>query len=523
MSRLVKTHKVEILLFSLVFLSHGYFYAGTAWNQVARYNTVYSLVNPNTPDYGTFRINYYMAHPPRGVGTGDWAQYQGNYYSNKAPGSSVLGAIPYFFLFHSQRFLGINSMQPIWIALNEYLINLFVSVLWTALAAVVFFQFVGQRYQFSAMSAFCTTLVFGFCTLTFPFDGGLWGHTTAAAIILLGYYHLEQRRKPALAGLLLGVAVFVEYMAVISLAVAAAYLMLLPGRRKQIVRFLAGGAFGIAALLVSQKVTFGSFFTTATSLSDTLRRVEEGRAIAFGQFESFQLDVFWKLLFSLERGIFIYMPVLLFAFMGAYRLLRKGEIAWLTACAMNIALYIGAISCYVFWDGGWSTGARYLIVALPFFCFLLPALESMGKRTLTLYTALGMISFLNMLAIATVEAMAPDWINPLYGEVYPRFIAGNFNENRLFLESLGHWLSSSANTPNRFNLGQLLLNLRGHQSLIPWIGITSTLVFLLYRTMMKQDLIGVHEKIGQYSTQQGRRGVAAINLSQVSKRTGQDV
>ena len=490
-----RSFRAEILLFILVVFSHGYFYSGTAWNQVARYNTVYSLINPDTPDYGTFRINYYNAHPPRGAGTGDWARYQGNYYSNKAPGTSILGAAIYFFLFHAQRALGIDPMRPIWIAINEYSINLFVSVLWTALASVVLFRFLQERYQFSATNALLTTLVFGFCTLIFPFDTGFWGHTTAAAMILIGYYHLEQSQRVMLAGLLLGLAVFVEYMAAISLALAAAYLAAVPGRRSHVFRLVTGAAAPIAALLIYHKICFGSFLTTAASLSDTLRRVEEGRAIAFGQFETFQWEVFWKLLFSLERGIFIYMPVLLFAFLGGYRLLRKGEIAWSSVCILNIALYIGAISCYVFWDGGWSTGARYLIVAVPFFAFLLPSLNAMGRKTVAIYVVLAAISFINMLAIASVEAMAPDWSNPLYGEVYPRFLSGNFNENRLFFESLRHWFSSPAVSPNRFNLGQLVLNLKGHMSLVPWIGLTSTFLFLLYRRVRKWDLAAVHKGV----------------------------
>jgi hypothetical protein len=528
MVRILRSLKVEILLFALVFFSHGYFYVGTAWNQIARYSTVYSLINPDTPDYGTFRINYYLKHPPRGHGTGDWARYQDNYYSNKAPGASILGAGPYFFLFHGQRAFGINPMQPIWIAFNEYFINLFVSVLWTAFGTVVFFRFLRQRYQFASTDAFLTTLVFGFCTLMFPFDGGFWGHTTAAAMILIGYYHLEQSYKPALAGLLLGLAVLVEYMAAISLAVAAAYLLMLPSRRTQIVRFVAGAAPSIVVLLIYHKICFGSYLTTAASLSDTLRRVEEGQAIAFGQFGTFQLDVFWKLLFSLERGIFIYMPVLFFAFLGALHLLRKGDAVWLAACVLNILLYVGAISCYVFWDGGWSTGARYLIVALPFFGLLLPSLDSMGRKTLALYIVLGAISFMNMLAIATVEAMAPDWLNPLYGEVYPRFIAGNFNENRLFFESLRHWLNSRAITPNRFNLGQLLFNLKGHQSLIPWVAVTSVLGLLLYRSLTP-DQAGRYHESESYRHQlhqdklQSDGDVLSMNLSPFTKEKRSDL
>jgi hypothetical protein len=476
-----------MLLFALVFLSHGYFYTGTAWNQIARYNTVYSLVNPDTPDYRSFRIDYYLANPPRKHGTGDWARYKDHSYSNKAPGSSILGAVPYFLLFHSQRAFGIDPMQPIWVAINEYFINLFVSVSWTALGTLIFFRFLRQRYHFSSADAFLTTLVFGFCTLMFPFDGGFWGHTTTAAMILIGYYNLEQSYRPALAGLFLGLALLIEYMAVISLAVGGAYLLAVPNRRIQISKFVAGASLGIALLLIYQKMCFGSFLTTAASLSDTLRLAGQSQTIALGQFGSFRFDVLWKLLFSLDRGIFIYMPVLLFAFLGAVRLLKKSDTAWVVACALNIFLYVGAISCYLFWDGGWSTGARYLIIALPFFCFLLPPLDSMGPMARVIYIILGTISFVNMLAIVTVEVMAPDWLNPLFGEVYPRFLTGNFNENRLFLESLPGWLNSPAITPNRFNLGQLLFNLKGLSSLVPWAAVTFALAFMLYRRTKEMD------------------------------------
>jgi hypothetical protein len=107
---------------------------------------------------------------------------------------------------------------------------------------------------------------------------------------------------------------------------------------------------------------------------------------------------------------------------------------------------------------------------------------------------LAAISFMNMLAIATVEAMAPDWVNPLYGEVYPRFITGNFNENRLFFENLRHWLNHQAITPNRFNLGQLLFNLKGHLSLIPWVAVTFGLGVTLYRSLMNPNQAGYRQE-----------------------------
>jgi hypothetical protein len=119
----------------------------------------------------------------------------------------------------------------------------------------------------------------------------------------------------------------------------------------------------------------------------------------------------------------------------------------------------------------------------------------MGRKALTAYIVLGAISFINMLAIATVEVMALDtWLNPLYGKILPRFIIGNFDNNRLFLAGLPAWLTSQLNMPNRFNLGQLLFHLKGHLSLVPWVAVTSTLGLVLYRRMTKLDQTGCYHK-----------------------------
>jgi hypothetical protein len=134
-----------------------------------------------------------------------------------------------------------------------------------------------------------------------------------------------------------------------------------------------------------------------------------------------------------------------------------------------------------------------------------------------------------MLAIVTVEVMAPDWSNPLYSEVYKRFITGNFNENRLFFESLRHWLNSQAIPPNRFNLGQLLFDLKGHLSLIPWAAVTSALVFIIYRGVMNPDQADLHYKSKYYRQQlqqdrlQARGGVFPVNLFPFTKEKRSDL
>jgi hypothetical protein len=65
---------------------------------------------------------------------------------------------------------------------------------------------------------------------------------------------------------------------------------------------------------------------------------------------------------------------------------------------------------------------------------------------------------------------------------------------------LRHWLNSQAITPNRFNLGQLLFNLKGHLSLIPWVAVTSALGFMVYRSLMNPDQAGHYQEASRSVT-----------------------
>lgn len=78
-------------IFLAVLLCCGWFYAQGGWNQNARYDMIYSFVEPGTPDFLSFRIDHFLVDAQKTVNTGDWAFHDGHYYSNKAPGASLLG------------------------------------------------------------------------------------------------------------------------------------------------------------------------------------------------------------------------------------------------------------------------------------------------------------------------------------------------------------------------------------------------------------------------------------------------
>ena len=71
------------VLGTLLFASYAYFYQAGGWNQNSRFALVRAMTERNT-----LRIDAYRDS------TGDRAVWRGHYYSDKAPGASLLAVIP---------------------------------------------------------------------------------------------------------------------------------------------------------------------------------------------------------------------------------------------------------------------------------------------------------------------------------------------------------------------------------------------------------------------------------------------
>ena len=81
-------HRLEVCIFLILLASYVYFLPRWAdWNQNSRLDLVLAIV-----DQGTLCIDDYYQN------TGDYALFEGHYYSDKAPGTSFLG-IPIYWVF----------------------------------------------------------------------------------------------------------------------------------------------------------------------------------------------------------------------------------------------------------------------------------------------------------------------------------------------------------------------------------------------------------------------------------------
>src|SRR5215831_8475272 len=87
-----------LLVLLVLGIEAAFFHPG-GWNQYSRLAATVAFVEPGTPYTGTFRIDGLRMDGSR-LGTEDWAESYGRFYSNKAPGTSMLGVVPYFLLYY---------------------------------------------------------------------------------------------------------------------------------------------------------------------------------------------------------------------------------------------------------------------------------------------------------------------------------------------------------------------------------------------------------------------------------------
>jgi hypothetical protein len=78
-----------------------------------------------------------------------------------------------------------------------------------------------------------------------------------------------------------------------------------------------------------------------------------------------------RLLFSPERGLFVFSPILLVALTALPRLREKLTPRQRWSLMLTPLALIAAFAGYPNWHGGWTVGARYLVPAMPFLAFLL--------------------------------------------------------------------------------------------------------------------------------------------------------
>ena len=285
--------------------------------------------------------------------TVDRSVYNGHYYSNKAPGLSIL-AIP-----------AVEAVRlpdgPKWNA--EADLHLWgVRLLTNGIAFLVCVFLVGRIAEGIAPGTGAPTLVaFGLGTLMSAFAATGFDHVLTAAFGF-GAFVLAWARRPGLAGLAAGAAYLVEYQAVAIVGLVAVY-VLLRGLRP-LGRYVAGVVPGVVVSAAYSWAAFGAPWHNPHSYELNRFPGVNPHTGLLGVHLPSAHGIY--LVFVKDRGLLVSSPVLAAAAAGLWLLWRRGFRAEALTAALVAAVFVLGDTGYGDPYGGLSAGPRYLIPGLPF-------------------------------------------------------------------------------------------------------------------------------------------------------------
>ena len=314
----------------------------------------------------------------------------GHSYANVAPGVSAL-AVP------AANVVGLPSPER-W-ATNDDLQLWLVRVTSVGLGLLVCAFLLGRVAEGLAPGWGGAVLVtFALGTIASAVAPSIFDHVPAAALAFAAFV-LAWSGRFGLAGLAAGLALPVEYQALVAAAILAAYAA--ASGRHALVRFGAGCVPGAVLIAAYDWAAFGSPFSTSYGASPT--QPDAGVAgVALPTLHGAHLVL------AGERGLLAVSPVLVASAAGLVVLRRRAPLEAIVCAAVTVAFLL--LDCgYALPYGGDSPGPRFVVTALPFLAVgLAPAFARAPVPTSVLAAA-------SLLASTGIALTWPNGVNSASG------------------------------------------------------------------------------------------------------------
>ena len=406
-------------------LCYGLFLQVPAWNEYSRYDLVRAVV-----EQGTVRIDSFHEN------TGDKAFKDGHYYSDKVPGTAILGVPAYAAYLGLNRLVGVEEpRQQDAVAFLAFVI----CAVPTALLVVLLVRFLipstGEPWALVMGAAL------GLGSILFPFATMFFGHAASACFLFAAFYALWSARRRGggawrilAAGLLGGMAVITEISAALGVFALAAYAVFAgpmlgevarPVLRRLDLRTLLlyglGGIVPALLLLGHNTLAFGS------PLSLGYANLENG-GFAAGMGQGLlgvtipKLDVLADITIG-PRGLLRLTPWFVIAPFGLLALRRREIRAEVAVAAAICVAFLLFNAGYYLPFGGWTPGPRFLSPALPFAAVLV-ALAPRWIRPLTIVLVAWSIAVM-LVATVTRPNAQELYEDPLVQLWIPRLLSGD--------------------------------------------------------------------------------------------------
>jgi hypothetical protein len=477
---LVGLNRSYAVLFLALLAVYAYVFPRWAdWNQNSRLDLILALV-----DQHSVTIDLYVAN------TGDYAAFNGHYYSDKAPGMALLGA-PVYAAYERlmPRFVtgrlqvattgsqalgatlrhggtGVESDKvSVFLAL---LVTAFVAGAVPAAALGVIFFWLARQLGLSRIAGLVATALYALATSALPYANTLVGHQTSAFLLFAAFAVVFAVRRGLLgrpwllgAGFLLGYAAINEYQTVLIGGLVGLYALFTLRRPVEVAARLVVGALPALVLLIGYDwVAFGTILPVGYFHSALWSNVHQ---IGLISLTYPHLDALWGITFGSYRGLFFLSPYLLLALPGYAWLWRQPTRRpefWVLVLAPVAFFLFNASSAM--WEGGFAVGPRYLVPALPFLAL------AAGLGTARVWgSAVGQF----VVTAPALWSVLAVWSETISGQSFPDYTA-----DPLFAYSLPKLLAGDVAR----NAG-MFLGLAGWKSLLPLIAIVALSIAYLYR------------------------------------------
>jgi hypothetical protein len=316
--------------------------------------------------------------------TGDKSLYGGHAYTDKAPGISFLAVVPFAVFRAANVVVPPKHANGVWyVPRSLWIFRLLTGGLFFLLATFL----VGRVAEgLRPGTGGLTAATFGVGTMALPLAATVFGHVAAGALCLAAFLLLRGGRLDVAAGACAGLAVLVEYQAIVIVAILFLYLMWTRRSALAGARFVAGGIPAALVLGAYDWAAFGSPFRLSyryVSARFATQQHEDLFGIGFPHWHSL-----WAIPFDSTRGLVVTSPVLVVALAGLVLLWRDGRRPEAAACLAITAAFFVMDAGYFEPFGGVSPGARFFAPALPFLALGLPlAYAAWPRLTATLALA----------------------------------------------------------------------------------------------------------------------------------------
>jgi hypothetical protein len=379
------SHNIEIKLFITIWLIYAIFVTPAGGVTPNRYvDLTHAIVNE-----GRFEIDIYHEN------TIDKAYYNGHYYAGALPGPSIL-AVPTYIIFKGIYTLlpekvkgmasGIRSFKAeanqdssfyeevdnVEFFLSQGFLVISTVSFFAALSCVLLYKSL-LRLKVSPKGTLLLAFFYAFGTIQFWHATWFFEQSFTVFFLLFAFYLIfrgsqTQFSNQAIffAGLLAACAITIEFSGAF-VGFLLFFYLLSHNRKSQVLLYALGYAIPVLLLMLYNYTVFDHPFSTAyqhLAGGGYEAIVKEGFVgVSYPRF-----DRFIGLLLSPERGIVLFIPLIIFSFAGLVVPTERRNEFKIEAIflALTTTVVFAFVSSFRGWNAGGAFGPRYLMFGLPF-------------------------------------------------------------------------------------------------------------------------------------------------------------